>query len=76
MLILKTTLASADTRHQYKYSGNHAKENHQVYKEIDQHSIRSNIPCPVQPTGKSEAPTEVYPGRVQGKESHNHQLED
>ena len=72
----QTALASADTRHQYTYSGNHAKENHQVYKETAQHSIRSNIRCPVQPTGKTEASTELYPERVQGRESHNHQLED
>ena len=72
----QTALASADTRHQYKYSGNHAQENHQLYKEMAQHSIWSNIRCPVQPTGKTEAPTEVYPGRVQGREIHNPQLED
>ena len=72
----QTALASADTRHQYKYSGNYAKENHQAYKEMAKPSIRSNIHGPVQPTGKTEAPTEVYPGRVQGREIHNPQFED
>ena len=72
----KTALASADTPHQYKYSSNYAKENHKVYKEMAQRSIWSNIRRPVQPTGKTGAPTEVHPGRVQVRESQNPQLED